>query len=147
MIRVYTFTCPLGDRDSDTVLTELREQVGKLLKFQPHLVGFQAGVDADTVVLKIRVAHIRSLRLVEEAKRIAMLLCARVKLPRKQIKLISWETEPSKRDLTLKEGRTEMSKSTAQERAARPSPWADASWWGDTVTSDPISTPPSGPRT
>lgn len=139
MIRIYTFTCPLGDCDPEQVCADLREQVGKLVKFQPHLVGFQVSADTKMVTFKLRMAHFRSVNLLTTAKRTALTLTHRVKLPKRQLKMLSWETEPSKQSLTLEQGRPERTKTTYQERVARPSPWSEASWWGDAVTSEPSS--------
>lgn len=105
MIRVFTLTAPLGDKDPDTAVATLNAAADMLRRLYPAFLSAQGVADQNVLTLTLRISARDQFACITAARKIGTNMLLRVRIPADQGTLQLVGSEPSARSLTKERGR------------------------------------------
>lgn len=130
MIRTITYRVRLDGKDPERVSEGLRTHVAKLVRTRNTIRGMKVSVTGDVLDLHLRMSGIDRWRIAREARKIGSFLLASQRLAfTRPLNPVLEVTEPSKRHLTLEQGRVPQSVTGGRPRTSASR--SEDPWWGD----------------
>lgn len=134
MIITFTYLVPLDGRNPELAIQSLRSRAAIMVRHVCQLRGMKVAVVEDGLELSLRFAGHNRWNITGDARRILTRLVGYCGLSPRGTKLVGERIEKNRRDLTVEQGRTEMTRRPRAERAADGRPWDHIAWWGDDLT-------------
>lgn len=132
MIRTITYRARLDGKDGEKVAEGLRAHVAKLVRTRNTIRGVKVSVSSDVLDLHLRMSGVDRWRIAREARKIGSFLLASQRLAfTRPLNPVLEVTEPSKRHLTLEQGRVPQSVTGGRPSTRTARPEDPGPWWGD----------------